>query len=80
LLHGGADVEWVLHFNPVNTWYENTRYEMGGPIAAFILAAVRIRRDNHQYGRSDETATNNGVSHIHDRTPAGSSQMPNKLR
>jgi hypothetical protein len=57
----GANVEGIHHFDPVNTWYENTRYVSGGPVAAFTLAAVRIRIDNQQYSRADEAATSNGV-------------------
>jgi hypothetical protein len=70
------NIERVVHFNLSNTGCEKTEYRSGGPIAAFVVAAVGIRRDNHQYGRGAETATDNGVSHIHDHTPAKSSQLP----
>jgi hypothetical protein len=70
------NIEWVVHFNFRNARCEKTQYRSGGPIAALILAAVGIRRDNHQYGRGDETAADNGVSHVHDYTPAVSSQSP----
>ena len=63
------DVEWVVHFNFRNARPEKTHYRSGGPIAAFVLAAVGIRGDNHQDGGGDKTATDHGVSHIRDRTP-----------
>jgi hypothetical protein len=63
------NIERVVHFDLRDTGREKTHYRSGGPIAAFIVAALRIRRDNHQYGRDDETETDNGVSHMHDHAP-----------
>jgi hypothetical protein len=73
------NIERIVHFSFRNTWCEKTQYRSCGPIAAFILAAVGIRRDNHQYCRDDETAADDGISHIHDRTPAKSSQLQSNL-
>jgi hypothetical protein len=73
---GGSDVEGIIHFYPFNTWNKDAHDGSGRPIAAFILAAMRIGGDYHQYGCADETATDNGVSHLHDRTPAKSSHIP----
>jgi hypothetical protein len=67
---GAPNIERVVHFNLHNTGCEKTHYRSGGPIAAFVLAAVGIRGDNHQDGGGDKTATDHGVSHIHDRTPS----------
>jgi hypothetical protein len=58
---GRPNIQWVIHFDLRNTRCEKAHYRSSRPITAFILAAMGIRRDNHQYGRGDEAGTDNGV-------------------
>jgi hypothetical protein len=74
----GPNVEGIIHLDPVNTWYENTRYGSGIKVAAFTLAPVRICVENQQYGGRGETAADNDVSRIHDHAPVGSNQLSSR--
>ena len=58
---GGPNVEWIIHLCLRNTRREEIHYRSGGPIAAFVPAAVGICRDDNQYCRGNETTTHNGV-------------------